>query len=66
MPLFLRLLAQVETTGTFKYKKTDLKRNAYDPSAVTEALFVRLPGETAYRALDGALFEAIRGGAHRF
>ncbi len=66
VPLFLRLLAQVETTGTFKYKKTDLKRNAYDPSAVTEALFVRLPGETAYRGLDGALFEAIRGGAHRF
>ncbi|MDH0291269.1 long-chain-acyl-CoA synthetase [Pseudomonas sp. GD04087] len=66
VPLFLRLLAQVETTGTFKYKKTDLKRNAYDPSTVTEALFVRLPGETDYRELDGALFEAIRGGVHRF
>ena len=66
VPLFLRLLAQVETTGTFKYKKNDLKRNAYDPSAVSDALFVRLPGEAAYRPLDGALFEAIRTGVHRF
>lgn len=30
-PVFLRLLREVETTGTFKYKKTDLKRDAYDP-----------------------------------
>jgi len=66
VPLFLRLLAQVETTGTFKYKKTDLKRNAYDPAAVTEALYVRLPGEADYRTLDASLFEAIRGGVHRF
>ena len=66
MPLFLRLLTQVETTGTFKYKKTDLKRNAYDPSSVSEALYVRLPGEADYRALDRALFEAIRGGVYRF
>ncbi|EMV9186398.1 hypothetical protein AADU03_005319, partial [Escherichia coli] len=55
-----------ETTGTFKYKKNDLKRNAYDPSAVSDVLFVRLPGEAAYRPLDGALFEAIRTGVHRF
>ncbi|AGI25048.1 long-chain-acyl-CoA synthetase [Pseudomonas sp. MT3] len=66
VPLFLRLLAQVETTGTFKYKKTDLKRSAYDPEQVSEALFVRLPGESGYRALDGGLFEAIRRGEHRF
>lgn len=31
-PVFLRLLREVETTGTFKYKKTDLKRDAYDPA----------------------------------
>ncbi|WP_416310525.1 long-chain-acyl-CoA synthetase [Pseudomonas sp. W03] len=66
VPLFLRLLQQVETTGTFKYKKTDLKRSGYDPQQVNEALFVRLPGETGYRALDGGLFEAIRRGEHRF
>lgn len=66
VPLFLRLLQQVETTGTFKYKKTDLKRNAYDPAAVAEALFVRLPGEARYRPLDGRVFEEIQRGEHRF
>ncbi|WP_374439524.1 long-chain-acyl-CoA synthetase [Pseudomonas panipatensis] len=66
VPRFLRLLQQVETTGTFKYKKADLKRCAYDPRQVSEALFVRLPGEAAYRPLDLALYEAIQRGEHRF
>ncbi|MFX7636702.1 long-chain-acyl-CoA synthetase, partial [Acinetobacter baumannii] len=39
-PVFLRLLREVETTGTFKYKKTDLKRDAYDPARVSDKLFV--------------------------
>ncbi|SDJ76194.1 citronellyl-CoA synthetase [Pseudomonas delhiensis] len=66
VPLFLRLLQQVETTGTFKYKKADLKNAAFDPRQVGEALFVRLPGEADYRPLDMALFEAIQRGEHRF
>ncbi|WP_160287683.1 long-chain-acyl-CoA synthetase [Pseudomonas knackmussii] len=66
VPLFLRLLQQVETTGTFKYKKADLKSAAFDPQQVGEALFVRLPGEADYRPLDSALFEMIRRGELRF
>ncbi|MDF3932062.1 long-chain-acyl-CoA synthetase [Pseudomonas citronellolis] len=66
VPLFVRLLQQVETTGTFKYKKADLKNAAFDPQKVGEALFVRLPGEAVYRELDAGLFEAIQGGVHRF
>ncbi|WP_371366249.1 long-chain-acyl-CoA synthetase [Pseudomonas sp. QL9] len=66
VPLFLRLLQQVETTGTFKYKKADLKIAAFDPQQVGEALFVRLPGEADYRPLDRALFESIRRGELRF
>lgn len=66
VPLFLRLLQQVETTGTFKYKKADLKTAAFDPQQVGEALFVRLPGEADYRPLDTALFEAIKRGEMRF
>ncbi|MDH4568277.1 long-chain-acyl-CoA synthetase [Pseudomonas sp. BN414] len=65
-PLFVRLLGEVETTGTFKYKKTDLKQQAYDPSAVSEPLFARLPGDPAFRPLDGALYQAIQRGEYRF
>lgn len=66
VPLFLRLLQQVETTGTFKYKKADLKSAGFDPRQVGEALFVRLPGEVDYRSLDEGVFGAIQRGEHRF
>ena len=66
IPLFVRLLAKVETTGTFKYKKTDLKREAYDPAATQDALFVRLPGEDHYRPLDADLYRAIQNDEYRF
>ena len=65
-PLFIRLLGEVETTGTFKYKKTDLKQAAYNPATVQEPLWVRLPGETRFTPLDHSLFAAIGEQAYRF
>ncbi|MCR4509920.1 long-chain-acyl-CoA synthetase [Pseudomonas sp. 32.2.56] len=65
-PLFIRLLGEVETTGTFKYKKADLKQAAYDPTRVQEPLWVRLPGEPCFTPLDHALFSAISQQAYRF
>ncbi len=65
-PLFIRLLGEVETTGTFKYKKTDLKQAAYAPQAVREPLFVRLPGAASFQPLDAALHQAIQAQQYRF
>lgn len=65
-PLFIRLLSEVETTGTFKYKKTDLKRQAYDPNEVSDRLLVRLPGSSAYIRLDSSLYAAIQEATYRF
>ena len=65
-PLFIRLLSEVETTGTFKYKKTDLKQAAYDPARVGDALLVRLPGNSHFETLDQPLFQAIGQQAYRF
>jgi citronellyl-CoA synthetase len=65
-PVFIRLISEVETTGTFKYKKADLKQTAYNPSAVAEALWVRLPGDKHFTALDHTLFSAINQQAYRF
>ncbi len=65
-PLFLRLLKEVETTGTFKYKKTDLKKAAYNPDDVNDPLFVRLPGAAYFRCLDAGLYQAIQSGHYRF
>ena len=65
-PLFIRLLGEVETTGTFKYKKTDLKQAAYNPATVQEPLWVRLPGEQRFTPLDHSLFTAIGEQTYRF
>ncbi|MDH1261486.1 long-chain-acyl-CoA synthetase [Pseudomonas sp. GD03944] len=65
-PLFIRLLREVETTGTFKYKKTDLKQAGYDPQQVSDPLLARLPGAAAFEPLDVDAFEAIQAQRYRF
>jgi len=65
-PLFVRLLGEVETTGTFKYKKTDLKQAGYDPRQVDGPLYVRLPGSNSFQWLDGELHAAIEQRHYRF
>ncbi len=65
-PLFVRLLREVETTGTFKYKKNDLKVAGFDPERVGDPLYVRLPGGAGFEVLDGRVFAGIQGGEYRF
>ncbi len=65
-PLFIRQLGEVETTGTFKYKKADLKQAAYEPTAVGAPLWVRLPGAPGFQPLDATLYQAIQTGHYRF
>ncbi|WFC62186.1 long-chain-acyl-CoA synthetase [Pseudomonas sp. REST10] len=65
-PLFIRLLGEVETTGTFKYKKTDLKQAAYDPARSDDPLYVRLPDTAYFQRLDSTLHAAIVRQDYRF
>jgi len=66
VPLFLRLRETIETTVTFKYKKTDLKSDGYDPSKVSDPLYVLLPGAQEYQPLTREIYEAIMRGDYRF
>lgn len=65
-PLFVRLLGEVETTGTFKYKKTDLKQAGYDLSQVDGPLYVRLPGADSFQPLSRETHAAIEQQRYRF
>jgi fatty-acyl-CoA synthase len=66
-PLFLRLLSQVDRTGTFKPTKHDLARAGFDPAAVGGDPLYASDGEAqAYVALDAAAHARIEGGAWRF
>jgi fatty-acyl-CoA synthase len=63
-PLFLRLQPEIETTGTFKYRKIDLVEDGFDPAKVKEPLYFKEPG-AAYVPLDGALAARIADGDFR-
>ncbi len=60
-PLFLRLLPEIETTGTFKYRKVDLVEEGFDPEKVKEPLYFKEPG-AGYVPLDAALCTRICDG----
>jgi fatty-acyl-CoA synthase len=38
-PVFLRMSGQADLTGTFKYSKTELLRQGYDPDACADSLY---------------------------
>src|SRR5690606_28189425 len=60
-PVFVRLKKTLETTGTFKYRKTDLVHEGFDPSAVADALCVR-DGARGYRRLTPELYAQLMKG----
>ena len=65
VPLFLRLKPEQEVTGTFKFKKVDLKREGFDPEAVSEPLLLLVDRTTGYEPLTAALFKKLQSGALR-
>jgi fatty-acyl-CoA synthase len=54
-PLFLRLVASLEVTETFKPRKQALAAEGWDPAQVTDALYVDDRAAGAYVALGAAL-----------
>jgi fatty-acyl-CoA synthase len=61
-PLFLRIRTQMEVTGTFKYTKTDLVREGYDPAAISDLVYFDDPQQGAFIPLDKALYDRIQCG----
>ncbi len=66
VPVFLRIQKQVETTGTFKYQKSKLKEQAFDPAKTSERLLVLLPNSSAYTDITQEVFDNIQAYQYRF
>ncbi|WP_166264163.1 long-chain-acyl-CoA synthetase [Marinobacter caseinilyticus] len=66
IPVFVRVTGGIEKTGTFKYKKVDLKKAAYTPGRSDDEVYVWLPKTQGYTRIDGALAKQIDAGAIRF
>ena len=66
IPVFVRIREQEEITGTFKYRKVELKKEHYDLNQVNEPIFVKLPNETHFVYLDAPLLNQIQQQSVRF
>jgi fatty-acyl-CoA synthase len=64
-PIFLRIQPEIETTGTFKYRKVDLVREGFDPAATPDPLWFDHPAEKKYVPLTPELFAQIAAGAFK-
>ncbi|KAK2087668.1 hypothetical protein P7K49_033575 [Saguinus oedipus] len=61
-PMFLRLLPQVDTTGTFKIQKTRLQREGFDPRQTSDRLFFLDLKQGHYLPLNEAVYTRICSG----
>jgi fatty-acyl-CoA synthase len=61
-PIFARILAEQEMTGTFKIRKVDLVREGFDPGAISDPLYVRDEKAAAYVPVTPEAFAAIQSG----
>ncbi len=63
-PVFLRLQPEIETTGTFKYRKADLVQQGFDPGRTSDPLYVR-SGLQGYVPLDPKVYQGVTSGAFK-
>jgi acyl-CoA synthetase (AMP-forming)/AMP-acid ligase II len=63
-PLFIRVQREMKMTASFKYVKTDLREEGFDPSAVGDEPLYFWNGR-AYEPLTSVLYEQIVSGSLR-
>jgi fatty-acyl-CoA synthase len=61
-PVFLRMMPEIDVTGTFKQKKIDLARAGFDPAGVEDPVYVDDPQRGTFVRLDRPLYDRIVAG----
>src|ERR1700733_1758748 len=64
-PLFLRIRKNMDLTGTFKYAKTDLVNEGFNPVACKDAVYFDDLQSGAFIRLDRELYDRIQKGGIR-
>jgi fatty-acyl-CoA synthase len=64
-PVFLRLRESLEITGTFKYSKSELAREGFNPAFTSDMICFDDPELGSFRRLDEAEFDRIQRGGIR-
>jgi fatty-acyl-CoA synthase len=65
-PSFLRIRKNMDLTGTFKYSKTELVRQGYDPDTSDDVVYFDNLESGAFTRLNKDLYERIQAGCIRF
>lgn len=60
VPLFIRLRPEQEVTGTFKFRKVEVKAEGFDPGKVSEPLYALVDPARGYEPLTSELFARIQ------
>ncbi len=64
-PLFVRLVPEMDVTGTLKQRKLELQRQGFDPSQITDPLYIRDDNLRTYVPLTADVYEAILRGERK-
>jgi fatty-acyl-CoA synthase len=64
-PVFIRILPQMEITGTFKHRKVDLVREGFDPTRLSDPIYFLDSEKRSYVRLDAATYDRITSGELR-
>lgn len=59
VPLFVRLLKEVDATGTYKLKKTDLVKEAYEVARIKDPVYFLDLTQTKYVPLTEELYQKV-------
>ena len=63
-PVFVRIQADITTTGTFKMVKGDLRKQAFHLEQLgDDTIYVMMPRSKSYQKLDEPLYESILDGS---
>ncbi len=66
-PVFIRIIKELETTGTFKLKKNDLREEAYHLDKINgDQIYIKKPGNSSYEVLDKSYYDIIMSGEAGF
>lgn len=65
VPLFIRLRPEQEVTGTFKFRKVEVKAEGFDPGKVSEPLYALIDAARGYEPITQELFARIQKGEVR-
>jgi acyl-CoA synthetase (AMP-forming)/AMP-acid ligase II len=64
-PLFVRVAPAVEVTGNFKNRKVRLQDEGFDPTRISDPLWLRDDASRTYVPLDAPLYGEITSGQRK-